>query len=163
LIERAPRPSAEASLAEVADTILKLINLVDQLNLMSGKESVRRGLENMPLGKTEVKNRFYPFEIYFYPIAPPLGPDFDFRFSWQGDNERDVTFVVQGRERYSCFMLVGQLTKPNSVGVAKQLPLPKLTVKTFSSITVPTTRHAKRLRNLFVQKYQALDATRVFG
>jgi hypothetical protein len=168
---RAPRPAGkEPSAAEIAATIVEFLRAADRLNGEWGKGALARFIKDHPLGSAG-KSPFGEvglgsagrISLRFEPRARPLAPDFTFDFV--EDSQGSISFSVSGDSRYEGFQLFGTLT-PKAVAEARDLrsnwPTPPLNVSLWAaaygpSLTYPVTRHAKRLKNVFMSDYGATD------
>jgi len=95
--------------------------------------------------------------LYFEPEAPPLGPDFRFEFS--EDHEGAIGFAVWGDYRYDGFHVSGHLSTSGTQNARQDWSTPLLAVGAESGPTNSVTRHAKRLRDIFVSDYGAKDCS----
>jgi hypothetical protein len=116
-----------------------------------------------------VPDTFGRWRLFFDPEAAPLAPDFRFRF--EEDHEGSISVIVEGDYRYEGFLLHGQLTRPGTkpvrddwpredwppVWVSAEPDFLKWMIKKPVGMTLPATRHAKRLRDVFINDYGAKD------
>jgi hypothetical protein len=118
-------------------------------------------MQHVSLGRTGVvPDTFGRWRLFFDPEAAPLAPDFRFRF--EEDHEGSISVIVEGDYRYEGFLLVGRLTRPGTKPVRENWPLPLLNVGAEPGMTLPATRHAKRLRDIFISTYGGWDSSRMF-
>ncbi len=159
---RPPRPAGrEPSAAEIAAVIVEFIRLVDRANGIFGKDALVRFIQHHPLGRAGISIDAGKLRGYFEPQVRPLAPDFKFDFS--EDHEGTIEFAVLGDYRYEGFLLSGHLTPSAAVDPSKNWPTPRLAVSAVPGLRSPVTRHAKRLRNVFVSDYGATDYRTMFG
>jgi hypothetical protein len=158
---RPPRPKeGEASAADIASVIVEFIRAADRANGLMGKEHLVSFVRHVQLGPVSATMDFGRWSFYFEPEAPPLGPDF--RFDFEEDHEGAINFHVRGDYRYDGFMLSGQLTQAGSRNAREDWPTPSLIVSAEPGPTSPVTRHAKRLRDFFMNNYGAKDYEAMF-
>lgn len=140
--------------------IVEFIRLVDRANGVFGRDAAAQFIQQHPLGRAggTTAGRL---SLYFEPQARPLAPDFRFEFS--EDHEGTIEFSVVGDYRYDGFHLSGQLTRPGTMNSRENWPTPRLSVSADAGIRNLHTRHAKRLRDLFVSDYGATDYRAIFG
>jgi hypothetical protein len=168
---RPPRPGGkEPSAAEIAVVIVEFIRQVDRLNGVFGKDAAVQFIKDHPGGsafETTRALRFGPtelaFGLHFQPQVRPLAPDFEFDF--EVSHEGKIRFSLLGDNRYEGFMLGGDLTS-GAVDPHISWPTPPLQVSLWTSsgyLKNPVTRHAKLLRDVFVNDYGATDYRTMFG
>jgi len=159
-----PRPARPtegvSSETEIASVIVEFIRLADRANGLFGKDHLVSFAQHHPLGRTGATTSAGRLSLYFEPEARPLAPDFRFEFS--EDHEGTIEFSVLGDYRYEGFHLSGQLTRPGAKEPRQNWPTPSLAVSAEPGIRSPVTRHAKRLRDVFVRNYRATDYRAMF-
>jgi hypothetical protein len=161
---RPPRPAGkEPSAAEIAAVIVEFIRLVDRANGVFGRDAAVGFIKHHPLGIAGLTIDAGRLSGYFEPQVRPLAPDFRFEFS--EDHEGTIKFTVLGDYRYEGFVLSGDLTRSGTMDARKNAPTPRLNAHLWGSSGYarnPVTRHAKRLRKVFMSDYGATDYREMF-